>query len=167
MERNKITIILGAALALAAFVLYFFLYSPMAKRISSAHRQYQQIAENITQARITIASLQEIQIGKRRPISEKNMKSVIDQIAAMAKQKGVVIISLVPSEIEPAEHGYKICPLEIEAECGYKAFGVFLGQLEKLDYAPIEVKSFSLSNSQNITSRLKLKLAINLYLAEN
>jgi Tfp pilus assembly protein PilO len=160
---NRILIIsIGVALILLG--LYFFLYQPLVQRITLARRQYSVVEAELLQGRAALASLRQLQ-EKKTPLSENNAALAIARIENTARQKGLNVISAIAGDShDSANRDYKIIPLEMETESTYKAIGTFLGSLADLEFAPVVVQGFTITNTQGALARLKTKLLLHLYL---
>lgn len=169
LTKQRLTLIIAAAIAIFAAGLYLFLYSPLLKSLGKAYLDARSLEEAVLIARdqITLAEAENL---KSAPIKEEEAPLLIEELAKAGRSGGINFISVSPRQIEKSKDGsFRILPLELEIESSYKDLGLFLSLYdnEQGKYL-VKLKSFNIAPYEDNPEKLKTELTLDAYLtAEN
>jgi len=166
LTKGRLNIIISAGLAIIAFGLYLFLYSPLMNKLRRAHSECRRLETELLQAREAIGSLR-IESPKGKLISEEDVSWAIDDLTKNGKLAKVNFISITPKQTEEAKQAasYKILPIEIEMESAYEDLGIFLGLLDELESCIVTVINFNITPAEKGATKVKTKIVVNMYLS--
>lgn len=165
--RQRLIMIITAAILIIAVGLYIFLYGPLISRLRVMRLECKTIEADVLQTRSRLASIETIDI-KKGLIKEEEISFAIDELTRQGKLEGVNFVSMTPKEIEKREDApYNILPIEIEIESTYEKLGIFLGSLDKLERCLVTVRNFNITPDKEDPAKLKTKLTVNMCLSKN
>jgi type IV pilus assembly protein PilO len=145
-EQNRMYIILGVTVVLAALYLTFIIV-PKFGQLSKASRVVNDLNNKIEQLNVRVKrqtamkdKLDEFRkeydgYSKRLP-KEKEIPGFLEGVSSVAKTSKVKILSLTPSDLKPVmtdgkeNEYYKEMPILVTAKSGYHQLGEFVSDLE-------------------------------------
>jgi type IV pilus assembly protein PilO len=145
-EQNRMYIILGVTVVLAALYLTFIIV-PKFGQLSKASRVVNDLNNKIEQLNVRVKrqtamkdKLDELRkeydgYSKRLP-KEKEIPGFLEGVSSVAKTSKVKILSLTPSDLKPVmtdgkeNEYYKEMPILVTANSGYHQLGEFVSDLE-------------------------------------
>lgn len=145
-EQNRMYIILGVTVVLAALYLTFIIV-PKFGQLSKASRVVNDLNNKIEQLNVRVKrqtamkdKLDEFRkeydgYSKRLP-KEKEIPGFLEGVSSVAKTSKVKILSLTPSDLKPVmtngkeNEYYKEMPILVTAKSGYHQLGKFISDLE-------------------------------------
>lgn len=167
LTRQRLIMIIAAAIAIIAIGLYIFLYGPLIRRLRVMHIECKTIEADALQTRNRIAAVKTIDI-KKGLIKEEEISLAINELTKQGKLEGINFVSMAPKEIEKREDApYNILPIEMEIESTYEHLGIFLGSLDELERCLVAVRSFNVVPDKEEPAKLKTKLTVNMCLCKH
>lgn len=166
IPRERLTLVITAAIAAVALGLYLFLYRPVLKELRATRTKYAAMNPELERAQKLAEMLKPIETD-RRLISEKDISIAIDELTRLGNAKGINFISMRPGAAEERKDApYKIMPITIEIESTYEELGIFLGALDDLERSLITIDEFNIISQSDDPVKLKTLLEVHMYIAE-
>lgn len=164
IPREKLIIVLSAAIVAVVTGIYLFLYMPLVKRLRTNLIECRTCENEVRDARNLIEMAGEF-YTERVLITEEGISQAIDELTSRGKSEGINFISINPGEVKKMKDlQYEILPIQMEIESTYEQLGVFLGSLDDLNKGIFKVKGFSIVSSEKDPQRLITDLVVDLYL---
>lgn len=165
ITQQRLTVLISAALAIVALLLYGFLYAPLIGKLREAALRTKSAEAKVLTVRNQVSSLK-MSTEAKRFIKEEEAASAIDEFTRLGKSKGISFIALVRKPVEQVPGApYRLLPIEVSIESSYEALGVFLGALDKLEKSLVTVGNSRVVPSEPNPEILKTQLAVNMHLA--
>lgn len=165
LSRERFRIIIVSAIAIVFVGAYAFLYRPLINKCRDQGSECRRIEKEAQEAHEAIALLVQVAV-KRTLISEKDISVAIDELTKEGRSRGVNFTSIMPGKIKSSgDSGYKILPIDMGLESGYRELAVFLGSLEVLEKSLVTVKDIDIAADTARSAKLKTRLTVNMYLS--
>ncbi|MDD4909646.1 MAG: type 4a pilus biogenesis protein PilO [Candidatus Omnitrophica bacterium] len=166
MTKERLAAVVSASLVIFGLGLYLFLYRPLKLKLRDARVQAAAVEKDLARMHRAIGYLKKNPV-RRAIITEDGVSLAMDELTQEAKLKGINFISITPAQpIESRTGGYKILPIDIEAESTYADFGIFLGALDEFKNSVVTVEGFSLYSYGDDPANLRSRLTLGIYLSE-
>ncbi len=162
------TIVVIVAIAISISLIYGIFFFPRMKVLRAKYLGCRLCESQVADARNLIGAVSRLnkESGTRTLISEKEAASGIDEFTKYSKSLGINFLSMKPGNvITPEGMPYKILPIEMEIETTGEQFVKFVGSIDELKKAIVTVKSFDITPDKNDDKRLKVNMAIDMYLS--
>lgn len=164
MERTKerLIIIVLAAVFIIAAGFYFVLYRPIGVKIRKASLEYKGIEAELLYARQAMASLKDIDI-KRDFVTEREASLALDELTREGKSEKVNFVSITPGRISEEGLFYKVIPIKMEISASYQSLGLFLGKLDDLKKSLVCLKELKIIPDPANPKQLKADMVVNMH----
>lgn len=164
---KKVDPLIAAAASVAAIFVFLCVtaYGPLMKRANVMRAECRSYERRIDDARRLIESVGK-SCGDRILMAERDSAIAIDELTKHGKEMGVDLISMIPGEIMADPGGqYKTLSIDMEIEGRDEKLSNFLGSLDMLKKNIIKVNSFDIVANKSDRSRLRVRLALEIYLS--
>lgn len=156
---------LAGGLALAALLLYLFVYRPLGRELDKNAAACRTAEGTLAAARGEASVLRGGALGGVL-IPENEVPLALNELTRRGRLLGIQFVSVTPGEVGPAEgKPYRILPLEMEIDSRYEKLAVFLGALEELEKGLVTVGSFTAAPDSKEETRVRTRLTLHLHLS--
>ncbi|OGX23940.1 MAG: hypothetical protein A3J51_03815 [Omnitrophica WOR_2 bacterium RIFCSPHIGHO2_02_FULL_45_21] len=164
LKLNKKNLRIVLRIAVFLFLLFGFIYFPLLKEIRKSDSLCKSLKEQLKTAE-NLRDFQKAGIHKRF-VSQKELALTLDKITEAAKSRSLNFISISQQEIKALD-GYRVLPVEMELDAGYKQLGLFWGDLENLQDVLVTVENFQASSDEKLLPKILCSLTLNIYITQN
>ena len=164
IRERFLAVMCGAAIVIGVG-LYVFLYRPLIVRLGGSSMECRAIEKEALDMREAIAVLKTKE-KKKGLIAEEEVSGAVEELTREGKSMGVNFASITQKDLTISEEEYIECPIEIDAEAGYKALGLFMGSLDNLEKSLVTVERVSMKPDSENPAKLNARMLINIYLSK-
>ena len=158
------TLILCAGCVLFGLIVLIFTYRPLVVKLHNAANKLHEVQTELLNQHNAIAASDNSNV-KGELIRQDNLSLAIAELTEKGRSLGLRFSSIAQKQLqETTQAGIAKLPISFTIESEYKNAGQFMAYVEEFSRSIVEVESLSICPSENDSTKLSVKLVLNLYM---
>ncbi len=157
------TLILCAGCVLFGLIVLIFTYRPLMVKLHNAANKLHEVQTELLNQRSAIAAIDNSNL-KSELIRQNDLSLAIAELTEKGRSLGLQFSSIAQQQLqETTQASIRKLPINFTIESEYKNAGKFLTYIEGFSRSIAEVENLSICPSENDSTKLSVKLVLNLY----
>jgi Tfp pilus assembly protein PilO len=149
--------------ALASLIILLFAYCPLMSKLSNAASRLGKMQAKLINQQIAITALDDSNL-KSQPIKQNDLSLAIAELTEKGRTLGLSFSSIVQQTLQQTlQADIQRLPINFMIESEYKNIGLFLAYIDDTFSGVTEVESLAIRPREENSSKLSLKIILNLY----
>ena len=149
--------------ALVGLIILLFAYCPLMGKLNNAANKLGQVQAELLNQQSAIAALDSSNITSEL-INQDELSLAIAELTEKGRSLGLGFSSIAQQPLQQTtQTGIQKLPINLAIESEYKSIGLFLAYIEETSGSITEVESLVIRPSEENSSKLSMKLVLNIY----